>query len=228
MSADPGCISARLSPVRFRPLSYAGPMTWWCFWTLGRWRRVICSPFPRNITKAIGSGTGIAARLAREFPRIGRSVREVMGTEGYNLLVNEGEVAGQVVPHVHFHFIPRRAKDGLGYRWNSGQYAAGRINELQERYGEVLEDRGYEECWRGGMLIDRRKVAHAAGRFRSARTKKGAHERTRKQPSWVQRPRRGFQRPIREFEAGGGSHPNSSRSSFIPRSRRRSPPNSAR
>ncbi len=27
--------------------------------------------------------------------------------------------AGQEVPYVHFHIIPRRAGDGLGYRWHA-------------------------------------------------------------------------------------------------------------
>ena len=27
--------------------------------------------------------------------------------KGYNLIQNNGKVAGQVVPHVHFHLIPR-------------------------------------------------------------------------------------------------------------------------
>jgi diadenosine tetraphosphate (Ap4A) HIT family hydrolase len=31
--------------------------------------------------------------------------------EGYNLGVNNGSVAGQTVPHVHVHLIPRRAGD---------------------------------------------------------------------------------------------------------------------
>jgi histidine triad (HIT) family protein len=33
--------------------------------------------------------------------------------EGLNLFVNIGEVAGQTVPHVHVHIIPRKPGDGL-------------------------------------------------------------------------------------------------------------------
>ena len=33
--------------------------------------------------------------------------------EGFNLLNNNFEVAGQVVPHVHFHIIPRNKGDGI-------------------------------------------------------------------------------------------------------------------
>jgi len=33
--------------------------------------------------------------------------------EGFNLIQNNFSSAGQVVMHVHFHIIPRKAKDGL-------------------------------------------------------------------------------------------------------------------
>src|SRR3990167_7175424 len=34
-------------------------------------------------------------------------------TDGVNVLQNNGKDAGQLVPHVHFHIIPRRPGDGL-------------------------------------------------------------------------------------------------------------------
>ena len=33
--------------------------------------------------------------------------------EGFNIVSNNFEVAGQVVNHVHFHILPRRKSDGL-------------------------------------------------------------------------------------------------------------------
>jgi len=33
--------------------------------------------------------------------------------DGFNLIVNNNEVAGQIVGHVHVHIIPRREGDGL-------------------------------------------------------------------------------------------------------------------
>ena len=34
--------------------------------------------------------------------------------EGFNLIMNNFEVSGQVVPHVHLHIIPRKKDDGFG------------------------------------------------------------------------------------------------------------------
>lgn len=33
--------------------------------------------------------------------------------EGFNVIMNNYKVAGQIVEHAHFHIIPRKGKDGL-------------------------------------------------------------------------------------------------------------------
>ena len=80
----------------------------------------------------------VMAAVAAHFPKLGRALKVVTGATGFNVLVNEGEVAGQEVGHVHFHLIPRTAGDGLGYRWNPTKYVSGRMDELATRYREAL------------------------------------------------------------------------------------------
>jgi histidine triad (HIT) family protein len=43
--------------------------------------------------------------------RVNRSVSELFGTSAYLLLQKNGEEVGQTVPHVHFHYIPRKKGD---------------------------------------------------------------------------------------------------------------------
>jgi histidine triad (HIT) family protein len=76
--------------------------------------------------------------VASIVPKLARALMTVTGAPGFNLLCNENSVAGQVVPHVHFHLIPRRAGDSLGYRWNAAKYAAGRIDELAAAFQRAL------------------------------------------------------------------------------------------
>ena len=80
----------------------------------------------------------VLTSIAVAVPKLGRALLKVSGAEGFNLLVNQGEAAGQVVPHVHYHLIPRRPGDGLGYRWNAGSYEAGRADELVAAYKSAL------------------------------------------------------------------------------------------
>lgn len=73
------------------------------------------------------------AELARQLGAIAKRVVAAAGAEGYNILQNNGRVAGQEVPHVHFHIIPRRAGDGLGYRWNAKPADHDALAELAQR-----------------------------------------------------------------------------------------------
>lgn len=57
------------------------------------------------------------ADLARALIQIAPRVLAAVGATDYNILQNNGPHSGQEVPHVHFHIIPRRAGDGLGFRW---------------------------------------------------------------------------------------------------------------
>lgn len=66
------------------------------------------------------------------LPAIARAVRSATGSEGLNVLQNNGRVAGQVVMHVHFHLIPRNAGDAFEFNWPVGQYPDGRMGELCE------------------------------------------------------------------------------------------------
>jgi histidine triad (HIT) family protein len=74
-----------------------------------------------------------AAAIVRELGGLARRIVAATGATGYNILLNVGSVAGQEVPHVHFHIIPRRAADGLGYRWKAKPAAPDALAELAER-----------------------------------------------------------------------------------------------
>ena len=53
------------------------------------------------------------AYMMRAVQRVGQSMRDSLGVKGYNVIVNNGKVAGQLVDHTHIHVIPRYEKDGL-------------------------------------------------------------------------------------------------------------------
>ena len=46
-------------------------------------------------------------------PKIGTAIMRATGAEGFNIFQNNGRVAGQTVPHVHFHVLPRFADDAV-------------------------------------------------------------------------------------------------------------------
>ena len=68
-----------------------------------------------------------AAALARALQIVARGVTRAMGTPHYNLTLNNGSAAGQVVFHVHFHIIPRQEGSSYG---RPGAYPPGRIAQV--------------------------------------------------------------------------------------------------
>ncbi len=54
------------------------------------------------------------ANLFVSVNKIARKLEEALGLEGMNVGINNGEIAGQSVPHVHVHIIPRREGDHGG------------------------------------------------------------------------------------------------------------------
>lgn len=90
-------------------------------------------------TSLLDLSADTAAEIAKTLPRLGRALTQVTGADGFNVLQNNGEVAGQVVNHVHFHLIPRFKGDGLGFRWKAGSYPEGKAAELAAAYQESLQ-----------------------------------------------------------------------------------------
>jgi histidine triad (HIT) family protein len=81
----------------------------------------------------------VLAEVALRLGRIAGAVAAAMDSDGYNVLCNNGAAAGQVVDHLHFHIIPRRAGDRVLARWPSYRYPKGRIEEIAEKIRRSLE-----------------------------------------------------------------------------------------
>ncbi len=52
-------------------------------------------------------------KLIAIIPKIAKAVMAGSQSEAFNLSNNNGVAAGQVIPHLHFHVIPRRIDDGV-------------------------------------------------------------------------------------------------------------------
>ena len=74
-----------------------------------------------------------AAAVGRVLPRITRAVMSVTGAPGCNILQNNGAIAHQEVPHVHFHVIPKLDGEGLGVGWKPRALEAATAERLLER-----------------------------------------------------------------------------------------------
>jgi histidine triad (HIT) family protein len=71
-------------------------------------------------------------RLIKAVKKVGKALKHNLGAAGYNANVNNDPVAGQVIPHIHVHVIPRSAGDGLQL-WPQGRYADGEAEEAASK-----------------------------------------------------------------------------------------------
>lgn len=58
----------------------------------------------------------VVAAMCSKVPFISNAIMKATGCDSFNLLVNNGAAAGQVIFHTHIHIIPRKARDCL---WTS-------------------------------------------------------------------------------------------------------------
>ena len=71
-----------------------------------------------------------AAKLAK---KIMTHEKDVLGCEGYNLVQNNGEVAGQTVFHFHVHVIPRYEGGPVIAGWTPGEEKPEVLAETAEK-----------------------------------------------------------------------------------------------
>ena len=63
----------------------------------------------------------LAAKVMVLAKKMITKLTDVLGCDGYNIVQNNGEAAGQTVFHFHLHMIPRYKDDNVGLGWNMGQ-----------------------------------------------------------------------------------------------------------
>lgn len=67
--------------------------------------------------------------IMKTVKKVGFSLKNNLGAPGYNVLENNDPASGQIVPHLHFHLVPRMADDGLKL-WPQKKYADGEAEEV--------------------------------------------------------------------------------------------------
>ena len=72
----------------------------------------------------------LAAVVAR-VKKVAAHIKATLPCDGFNILQNNGEAAGQTVRHVHFHIIPRRNGDALAFENRKGDMDA--LKALSDR-----------------------------------------------------------------------------------------------
>jgi len=73
----------------------------------------------------------IAGKVFKLAKKLASEMTEKLGCDGFNIVQNNGETAGQTVFHFHMHLIPRYENDGQSILWNP-------TNPSKEEQAEIL------------------------------------------------------------------------------------------
>lgn len=75
----------------------------------------------------------LAAKAIVLAKKMAAAMTKALKCDGFNLLQNNGEAAGQTVFHFHMHLIPRYKEDHVGLTWTPGS--------LTEEYKKEILDK---------------------------------------------------------------------------------------
>ncbi len=73
------------------------------------------------------------AALGNRLARVTTAVKSASGAPAVNVVVNDGPVAGQEVPHAHLHIWPRFPDDGRRLAWPVTPYVDGELASWADR-----------------------------------------------------------------------------------------------
>lgn len=77
----------------------------------------------------------IAAKALVLAKKMITKLTDVLDCDGYNIVQNNGEVAGQTVFHFHIHLIPRYEGDEVGLGWKMGELTDEVRDEILSKLG---------------------------------------------------------------------------------------------
>ena len=77
------------------------------------------------------------AAVMRTVRKVAPVVRDAVEAKGVHINSNHGEAAGQVVPHIHFHIIPRHDRSEFEF-WPRVEYKEGESQALAEKIRATL------------------------------------------------------------------------------------------
>ena len=80
----------------------------------------------------------ISAKMLILASKLGQAQMKGLGADGFNIVVNTGEAAGQTVMHCHMHVIPRFKDKGSLISWKQGSYEDGEAAAYAEKIKGAL------------------------------------------------------------------------------------------
>ena len=98
-----------------------------------------CLVVPKNHAQTLieMSDEDLAATL-KAAKKVAKALSLSFGNGSFNVVMNNGKEAGQVVNHVHIHIIPRFQKDRLRIKWSHLKYEGEEMKEYSDKIKKFI------------------------------------------------------------------------------------------
>lgn len=73
----------------------------------------------------------VAAKAFVLAKKIATAMKEALKCDGFNIIQNNGEIAGQTIFHFHLHLIPRYKNDNMPKLWKPGKSTEDELVKLE-------------------------------------------------------------------------------------------------
>ncbi len=71
--------------------------------------------------------------------KVSKAVKQGVNADGISVAQSNYKAGGQVVPHLHFHIMPRFENDGLKF-WPQSKYEEGEMDKFREKIVKFLKE----------------------------------------------------------------------------------------
>ena len=103
--------------------------------------------------------------LFKKSNKISSAVFESVGAQGTNIMIQNGVAAGQEIPHVAIHIIPRSQNDGLDFQWPPKQLTEEEMSTVELTLKKESESIGefQKEKKAKPVQVDKKKIKKLSG-----------------------------------------------------------------
>lgn len=80
-----------------------------------------------------------ASKIFVVATKVAKAMKDELQCDGFNILQNNGKIAGQSVFHFHMHLIPRYKEDNVTIKWCLGEYKGNDLSILASAIKKRIE-----------------------------------------------------------------------------------------
>ncbi len=87
---------------------------------------------------ALNADDEVLSKIFKVAAKVGEGMKKALNADGINIVQNNGEAAGQTVPHLHVHVIPRYNGDEKMVTWTQHESDSEEQKRIAEKIAAMI------------------------------------------------------------------------------------------